>query len=532
MKALCIMAIIVVGNVALNSASAAFLDANDLCLYWKCDEIGMNPIAADSSGNGRTGAGSNTVSGCVNSNIKAFSGFTANNSYLCVTDALGDASDAAWGYSWSFVTWIRNPDWSSTVPHIIAEGCGGNLFGRYGDNSWSLWLDTQGRVRVGLQVQARSVTNNESEARTVAWTSNVWYQVALIFKQQDEGGVRTELAKVYVTPAGSASIGEPVVDMSYDAGTDWLYNSRDLIVGASEGGYYGDAIPSGCFKGDIRNVSVWKRLLTTDDLLADVQSFKEEWHDIDNFALLRWKMNETGTLPTAADSTTNVVDGTSFGNVVGQLSTTNAYAGFTSQSSYVGAELPISFGADYNYVARRFDLLMWVRNPTPPSGGIAVLARGSKNGYGAGGDIPWQLWVNGDGSLEVGTWDWGGGIEKRASSPFAWERGRWYQVLMRRDYSGNQTDLFSVWVTPAGVDSALGEPVVSVATTRSIIADAKHFSVGGGEDGYFSKILGGSWGGEIADVSFLSGKHYETAFLNSLLPAWYFPPRGTIVIVR
>ncbi len=519
--------------VAASFAAMADFNASDtsLRLYWKFDGKGNRPVATDVSGHSRDGASSNTVCGCVNSNIKAFNGFTANTSYVCCTNALG----GTWEYQWTFVAWVRNPDWSSTAPHMIARGCrNGSTFGKNSDNAWSLWIDTQGRVRVGLQIGGRGYTNDVNAVRTVEWKRDTWYQVALVFGQLNNP--HRDETKVYVTEAGAESIGDPVVDWTYETAS-YLFGCTALTVGAAEQGYYSVAHPGGCFKGDIRDVSVWGKRLSTADLLGDVQSFNESWHELDEVALLHWRFDETGELPSAVDSTTNGLAGTSFGNVEGRVgSHTNFYSGFTSMGSYVGAALPIPFTSESDMTLKKFDVLMWVRNPRIATGEKAVLACGSLNDkYGNNETIPWEVWLNDDGSVEAGIWDWGGTTYTAASEPLAWEPGRWYQVLIRHDYLAVANDRFSVWVTPAGEDSTLGEPVVSVTSERCMAGSGAtsygRFSVGGGYNGWYSKLPGGYWGGQIADVVF-SRPQLEARYLEARLKAWCFPADGLIISFR
>ena len=525
-----VLSMLVAGSALLaNKALAAFdVSSNGLQLYWRCDEKGKRPDAHDSSGNGRSGVASNNVSGCVLSNVKAFSGFTTADSFLCHASVGGTVGNWS-SKSWTVVVWTRNPNMSSTSPHTIARGVQpANGFGKSKDNSWQVWLDQSGKIRAGIRFANGSniATNSLEGLPAVEFAADTWYQVAMSYESTKVDSTYTHNIKVRMAAAGAESIGEPVLDFRSES-PYVMFGSAALCVGGGPPGYY-KCHPAGFFGGDIRDVSVWDRVLTDEELLADVQSFREEWHDIDDFALLHWKMNETGTLPTAVDSTTNGLHGTSFGNVAGHehAMTTNRYAGFTSTGSYVGlAALPIDF-----QTTRKFDVLMWVRNPDLRENGHMILARGSNYDYGSGRDIGWQVWVNHDGSVSVRTRDWGGKEEGATSEPFEWERGQWYQVLVRRDYLTSVSDRFRVYVTPAGRDTALGDPVVTMASTRAINSGSQ-FSVGGGGAGYGGTQPGGCWGGEIGDVSFVSGTHYETAFLNKLLPPWEFNS-GSMLFLR
>lgn len=525
-----VLSMLVAGSALLaNKALAAFdVSSDGLQLYWRCDEKGKRPDAHDSSGNGRSGVSSNNVSGCVLSNVKAFSGFTTAESFLC-HDGVGSTVGNWSSKSWTVVVWTRNPNMSSTSSHTIARGVeSANGFGRGKDNSWQVWLDQSGKIRAGIRYANGSniATNSLEGLSAVEFAADTWYQVAMSYERTKVDSTYTHNIKVRMAAAGAASIGEPVLDFRSES-PYVMYGSAALCVGGGPAGYY-KCHPAGFFGGDIRDVSVWDRVLTDEELLADVQSFREEWHDIDDFALLHWKMNETGTLPTAVDSTTNGLHGTSFGNVAGQdhAMTTNRYAGFTSTASYVGhAALPINF-----QTTRKFDVLMWVRNPNLREDGYMILARGSNANYGSNSDIGWQVWVNHDGSVSVRIRDWGGKEEGATSEPFEWERGQWYQVLVRRDYLTSVSDRFRVYVTPAGRDTALGAPVVTMASTRAINGGSQ-FSVGGGGAGYGGTQPGGYWGGEIGDVSFVSAAHYETAFLNKLLPSWELKS-GSMLLFR
>lgn len=518
MAAVALGAVVAGSTLLPNKAFAEFDTSSDgLLLYWRCDEKGQRPDVQDSSGNGRHGVASNNVSGCVLSNVKAFAGFTTSDSFLS-QESVGSAVGNWSSKSWTVVVWARNPDMSSTSPHTIARGVQTKGFGKGADNSWQVWLDAEGRMRAGIRYATglHFATNSVEGLPAVEFAPDTWYQVAMSYERTQAGSAYTHNIKVRVTAAGAASVGEPVLDFSPESAYV-MYGSTALCVGGGPGGYY-KSHPAGFFGGNIRDVSVWNRVLTDEELLADVQSFKDEWHDIDDFALLHWKMNETGTLPAAMDSTPNGLDGTSFGNVAGRArtTTTNCYAGFTSSASYVGAVLPITFSG-----TRKFDVLMWVRNPDLREEGHMILARGSRDNYGRNSDIGWQVWVNHDGSVSVRTRDWGGREEAATSEPLEWKSGQWHQVLVRRDYLSNVSDRFRVYVTPAGQDTAFGDPVVTMSSTRAI-GSGSQFSVGGGEVGWGSTQPGGFWGGEIGDVSFVANAHYETAFLNSLLPLWEF----------
>ena len=307
-----VLSVLVAGSALLaNKAWAAFdASSNGLQLYWRCDEKGRRPDAHDSSGNGRTGVASNNVSGCVLSNVKAFSGFTTADSFLS-HDSVGGTVGNWSSKSWTVVVWTRNPNMSSTSPHTIARGVQPvNGFGKGKDNSWQVWLDQSGKIRAGIRYANGSniATNSVEGLPAVEFATDTWYQVAMSYERTKVDSTYTHNIKVRMAAAGAASIGEPVLDFRPES-TYVMYGSAALCVGGGPAGYY-KCHPAGFFGGDIRDVSVWDRVLTDKELLADVQSFREEWHDIDDFALLHWKMNETGVRPTAVDSTTNGLDGT------------------------------------------------------------------------------------------------------------------------------------------------------------------------------------------------------------------------------
>lgn len=545
---------------AAASASAAFdPSASGLSLYWRFGETGAAPTAADATGNGRDGTAHGNVKGCGGggTNVKSYGGFTSIDSFVAI-DKAKNTDSGKWFNKWTVVAWVRNPDLTSTSPHIIARGANKDFdYGVNKDNAWDLRLDTDGKVVVCFRAGGVYEQSDAAAAADVDWADGQWRQVALVFSQTSARNAEnvlmyTRTANVYVTPAGAEAVGAPVLTYSATSknsivggtggATDGIATA--LLIGAARKGY-STGHPAGYFNGEIRDVSVWTKNLTPADLLADVKTFKEDWHDIDDFALLHWKMDGSGARPTATDSTAHALDGVSQGNVTGTPGVKPPYfRGFTSTDSCVEATLPIQFGNTSEISPlKQSDVLMLVRNPALETGSKAILARGSYWTSEAAPQlrIPWQAWVDEDGSVCVGTQDFGSQIVFGEAGAFTWERNKWYLVLIRRDCLAAEQDRVRVYVAKAG-SASLGEPVASVTSNRRIAtnADESLFSVGGGEtggrawsgDNNGKTLPGGSWGGQIADVSFVSGGHYDDAFLRALLKAWDYGAPGLTVLVR
>lgn len=536
-------------------ASFAEFDANasGLSLYWRFAEKGATPTAADTTSNGRNGTANGNVKGCGSgsTNVKSYGGFTSNTSYVYINQAK-DTESGKWMGRWSFVAWVRNPDLTSTSPHIIARGSLKSNLGNNGANPWCIWIDTEGKVNLAFQVVTDGARTMVEEQKTVNWSDGKWRQVAVVFSQTVASGTYTRTADVYVTQSGADEVNKLFTFTDKSTNSIQGGDNTALLVGAGQKGNNATAAPAGYFAGEIRDVSVWTKNLTAAELLADVKTFKDEWHGIDDFALLHWKMDGSGAKPTATDTAAkadgaSAINGVSSGNVVGKPDARPPhFKGFTTTASYVAAEKTVAF-------PKQFDVLMLVRNPALVAGNKAVLARGSYQDSGL--KVPWQAWINENGSIGAGTQDTGTRVSIGEGEAFAWERGKWHLVLIRRDTAVDETsasdvrDRVRVYVAKTGSES-LGDPVEalteaknSLKTARAISTGEVQFSVGGGETGIRDgnqwntnktevKIPGGYWGGQIADVSFVSGGHYDDAFLLKLLKEWDYKQQGLTVIVR
>ena len=525
-----------------------------LKLYWKFDGNGNRPVATDISGHGRDGASSNTVCGCVNSNVKAFNGFTANTSYVCITNALG----YTWEYEWTFVAWVRNPDWSSTVPHLIARGCkDGNTFGKNSDNAWSLWIDTSGRVRVGLQISGKAYTNDVDAVRTVEWKRDTWYQVALVFGQLNNP--HRDETKVYVTEAGAESIGDPVVDWTYET-SGYLYGSNALTVGAAEQGWLSVAHPGGCFKGDIRDVSVWSARLSTSDLLSDVQSFNEAWHATDDYATFHWNLDETGETPVAVDATGNGYDGVSINGVQGGFPAPvgTCYGGFKQDvdSLYVNLD-----SSRYFSDSNRSEVVLWVKKPSPTAANTALLAGNVVEGFDGTSsekNQSWRVFVEESGAVGILMRDWNSHIDRAVGMPYDWGNG-WNLVsikvdLVSRDhligsvntvdgtvvtnYTAGTCSRIRVYAAPAEKAGHEGDFTLLAeceGSWKGRLAYGKGLVFGHSgpawQDAFEpASILGKK--GRLGEVAFKTGGWFEFDYLRSRLARYYEPPQGLIISVR
>lgn len=544
------MFLVLVAVSILPMAAMADFNTSDtrLKLYWKFDGKGDRPVATDMSGHGRDGASSNTVCGCVNSNIKAFNGFTANTSYVCITNALG----GTWEYTWTFVAWVRNPDWSSTVPHIIARGCtDSSTFGKNSNNAWTLWIDTEGRVRVGLQIDGKGYTNDVNAVRTVEWKRDTWYQVALVFGQLQSP--HREETKVYVTEAGAESIGDPVVDWTYET-PGYLFGCKALTVGAAEQGWLSVAHPGGYFKGDIRDVSVWNTRLSTADLLGDVQSFNEAWHSTDDYATFHWNLDETGETPVAVDATGNGYDGVSTNGVQGGFPAPvgTCYGGFKQDvdSLYVDLVSTRCF-SDSN----RSEVVLWVKKPSPTAANNALLAGNvtEVDSTSRGKVQCWRVFVEESGAVGILMNDWNGHIDRAVGTPYDWGKG-WNLVSIKVDLVSRDHLMSS---PSAGVTNYIAGTCSRIRVYAAPAAKA-------GREGDFTLLAEceGSWTGRFAygkwlvfghsgpawqpefkpasilgedgrlgEIAFKTGGWFEFDYLKSRLARYYEPPLGMIMIV-
>lgn len=194
---------------------AEFADQSNLVLHYAMDGLGSCPAVPDLSGNGHDAFSANNVVGGKITNAKCLTGFTSTTSYVCVTNAV--QADQRWGRNWSFVTWVRNPNMNGTKLHVIARGGGrssGDYDGSGGDNAWQVWIDTAGRIGIGIQNwNGRSDRTDASLLPVLTWKRDVWYQVATLCEFSLNNGIRYKKIKVYVTEEGSSAIGEPVAEL-------------------------------------------------------------------------------------------------------------------------------------------------------------------------------------------------------------------------------------------------------------------------------------------------------------------------------
>jgi hypothetical protein len=237
---------------------------------------------------------------------------------------------------------------------------------------------------------------------------------------------------------------------------------------------------------------------------------------------LTWHLDETGATTTADDAVNNH-DGTRAGNVTngaaGVLGT--AYSGFTSTTSNVrSAELSVNAFQQAN-----FSFTAWVKNPDLTSG-TAFIARGDDLRPNDGLDVPWQLWVDGDGAIKLGVQDWNGHNMTYTSAGMTWT-DQWYQVALTEAFTQDnfgpflRHEAFKVYVTPAG-STTVGTPVLDVVYTDASgggLGNGGNLAVGAGAGGSFSNVPDGFFGGQIDEVNLWIGSTLSTDDLNSTLIA-------------
>lgn len=234
---------------------------------------------------------------------------------------------------------------------------------------------------------------------------------------------------------------------------------------------------------------------------------------------LLWHFDEAGTTPTATDATANGFNGDTQGNVTGGAASPegSAYEGFTSPTSNVSA---VVLGSNA-FASIDFTFLAWVKNPNLSDGATALIARGADARLGQNSNVPWQLWIDDTGAVNLSVQDWGGKHATYTSAALTWDADQWYQVALVEDYrinSGIRSQTFKVYVTPVGGQS-VGDPVIDETYSNggAGLANGKTLVVGGGQKGYYPSAPGGAFGGQIDEVSFWRGVALTPEQLNQSL---------------
>ncbi len=106
--------------------------------------------------------------------------------------------------------WIRPQRWTGTENHLVTRVFENDKFGSGGNVPLQLWVDSEGKMNLGLQNWGGQYEIVASEP--LIWNARTWYQVALIFCGESQGSSVFYNFKVYVTARGAERISEPVVD--------------------------------------------------------------------------------------------------------------------------------------------------------------------------------------------------------------------------------------------------------------------------------------------------------------------------------
>lgn len=543
-------------------AHAEFADQSNLVLHYAMDGLGSMPAVPDLSGNGHDAFSTNNVVGGKITNAKCLTGFTTTTSYVYATNVV-----STWNANWSFVTWVRNPNLNGTDPHVIARGAGRNGAAYYdgsgGDNAWQVWIAKDGRIGIGIQNWGGGQTNNvsygEETSSVLTWKPDVWYQVAALCEFSFKNNIRYKKIKVYVTAEGSAALGEPVAELEQNTAAGFGGNYYNLVIGAARNGYYNKSHPGGYFDGEIGEFTLFNRTLSAADLLSDVTTFTRRYHATEDFAKLYWKLDETGTLPTAVDATGNGFDGITAGTVVGGYAapTGTCYGGFSALNSDVYATLDHN---QYYQKGTRNDVVLWVKRPKATASSTALLAGNMKVHVDPGSSQPWRVYVTETGAIGVSLQAWNGAVSKTvAEQPYDWGKG-WHLICIRFDRptlqvvsstqenpDGSVTTNYMSSVCPrmrvygapaakAGEETDLKLLVEGAILKHNCdLESGAHIVFGSAGGGYYKEfqpksILGDS--GRIGEVAVSIGGWFDLGYLKSRLSRYWQDPPGLSVILR
>jgi hypothetical protein len=513
-----------------------------MTLLLHLDELGLRPIAVDATANNLDGATVGYVAGGAQSiNNTAYKGFTSQNSCIRIPVVTGTAQYSS--RDWSFSAWVCNPDFTSPNPvRTIARGTGGTSDGSGANVPWQVWVDNEGFVHLGVQ-NWNGGTFKTNSTVALEWEPDVWYHVAVVQKYTyfSSNDTRNENFKIYVTPYNAESVGSPVIDADY-LDRPGLASGTQLVIGGGRQGWGGSVrSPAGYWGGEIDEVSFWlDQALSETQLNMIFKAFTPSSLPLDSYASLLWRMDEKGLNPIAVDSTENGLDGESRGNVRGGYPSMQgtAYLGFTSMQSLVGVTNVVP-----SFASRDWSFTAYIRNPVIAEGHFCLIARGAGNvagRYGASGDIPWQLWIDEDGALNIGVAAWNNTFDTTKSDPLDWEWGQWYQVAVLQDFKKTNSpetfySRFTVYVTPAESNASIGDPVIDwTFISGGGLANSTALSVGGGKNGYHhgshDGAKGGWFGGQIDEVSFYDNVLIKKDQLDKDLKR--FNPVGALILIR
>ncbi len=530
---------------------------------YNMDEVGEDGLVANSAeGNYSFSAYVTNGVAASKGQLKCLTGFTGEQAYLCATNLslYGSSGEIGnWNGNFSFVVWVRNPDVDNSektsVNRLIARGAAGNATSPDGGGrsvAWNVWISSVASsngcaLGVGLQDWAGKSTSNLTATNGVAtpltWKPDTWYQVAVVFERSNK------TIKAYVSEEGSSVVGEPVASVSLNTDSGLVKGCNNVVIGAARKGYYGDASPSGAFLGEMREATLFKRQLTTEELLSDVKTFSPPLRETDEFATFHWNLDEQGEQPVAKDATANGFDGTTAGNVVGGLAapTGTCYAGFSTGESVLYVDLGDA-GALAN--ADRSDIVLWVRRPEPAIGKTALLVGNMVRQSDPKASQPWRVFVSENGAVGISMQSsWHAYCKTEVGEPYNWGKD-WHLVVVRIEKArlkvvGSGTietcHRVRVYAAPAAEKGAEGDFTLVAETALQDEKGDTNFSKGGVlvfgavVEGYYSNyfpqsILGEK--GRIGEVAAAVDGWFDFDYLKSRLSRYYNPPKGFLLIIR
>ena len=220
---------------------------------------------------------------------------------------------------------------------------------------------------------------------------------------------------------------------------------------------------------------------------------------------LWWKFNSASNM--GADSSGQNHPGTVNGLVTGltqvdQYGTSRVVAtGFNHDGCHVVGNPAFTNGATSD---RTYE--MWIRNPGKRSSVFFSIT----DTQAGGGDDIMRMWVNEDGSLEVGDYGPDDGQQTHRTAALTWTTDAWYQIVVVYDYIGGSTGNKHTIKVYRGARSpsipiALASPLISYTSSSTKV---NHWlAVGGHEAGYYKTSsgkgghLGSDWVGTAPTVT-------------------------------
>lgn len=529
-----------VGLTGIGSREIPLGDATGACHGFLQNNFGYNDGKASVYG------------GYPSSQGFAYGTFGNSDSYIAITNLSAVVGKNPFrDGDWSFVCYVRDLNVKQTIPHLLARAVeirDGQIIPAGGDVAWQVHFDKNLKPHVRTHSMGGISTDAVGDA-AVSVEAGVWYQVAVVVTRNpspdsDINHTTMTFNIRWTKAAADAVVGEPILAMTTPA---WLSpNSQALMIGAGKDGSRNIAetgvwAEKGFLGGYLDEVSYWSRALTVEELTAQVRDF--------NRLCLRWKMNETGATPVAADATGKGRRGISFGNVTGGVESrisemrrgSTAYTGFTSAESFVA--ITNLTGTDTGMRDKPFTLILWAQNPQLSST-PALLARSAWKEYGAkttdtDNKVPWQLMVMEDGSLKMTVMGENGSSFANAAvrtAPLEWKRGRWYQIALSYvPTNAEGKHAFTLWRTEGGAVT-LSESLLHWSLEREQgqgynLAKGDALVIGGGPASKNTSYApAGFWGGDIDDVIFVQGENATQTQIEANLAL--YQPCGLLIRIR